>query len=935
MLSATKKCILLSIIIFGFSPVSAFASDTIPASLFSKLENTHDLSLPDWGPYTKRYIGISHIPDVKKGIRFDLSVFPGYYRRKVAVPNVFFENEYHPWEAAPNYEYFSFRHELEWKDRVYTDISYSMIDETSRLIRIECVNNTDIKQNIALHYMASIHFPPIKEYSPYTPLYAGKITLPKGTIWIDALDYADMNFATPRPQDNLGYDGKMRGEIRADGFINGSGIGLGFGRDKGDNASYKIRLEKDIPNAVLYVRYKMQQDSDVTFNVSGLVNADMKFQGEKGFAVTQVKLGNVSAGTHVLTLTSAGGSAVELDGFTVIDAQQVDKIQITQTEWHPVPKIIKGPVDNSIVLKYEDIDLYYGIQWEFEMSEIRQWFCRDLDDFFNQMTHNHVQPIFKGDGDGHYTNIFLRPINIKPNSTRILYATVCYGSKDEVETQLRSARESKSTFEKTYIAARNHVIPLLSNGDGDPYIFSLKRMSATLSCNVVYPVYTQREYIRHSAPGRWWDCLYTWDSGFIGIGMLQLDTHRAIENLNAYVTKPGAQSAFIHHGTPVPVQQYLFHELWNKTQSKELLSYFYPRMKQYHEFMAGRLGSSTTRTLKSNLLRTWDYFYNSGGWDDYPPQEYIHTQGMEPIVTPVVNTAHAIRTAKILKLAAIQLGLKNDVNAYDKDIKMFSKALQKYSWDEESGYFSYVLHDDKGKPSKILKYQDEINYDMGLDGAYPLVAGICTPGQKTRLLGFLKSDKHIWSQVGLSAVDQSAPYFQKDGYWNGTVWMAHQWFYWKTMLDLGEADFAFKIADTALETWKLEVEASYNCMEHFIIETGRGAGWHEFGGLSAPVLAWYSAYYRPGNFTTGLNLWQQNKVFNENNSELSVDLMWSDNDSPTCSVVACMNPANQYSVIWNGKKVDVKLLSRSTLSINLSFGKAGKGHLEIHKISRK
>jgi len=929
-----KKYFILTIGIVGMLWIFSHAEEKISTSTLSNLENTHDLSLPDWGPYTKRYIGISHIPEKEAGIRFDLSVFPGYYRRKVAVPNVFFENEYHPWEAAPNYEYFSFRHELEWKDQVYTDISYSEIDKKSRLIRVECVNNTDIDQNISLHYMASIHFPPIKAYSPYTPLYAGKIELPEDATWIDALDYSDMNFATSRPQDNLVYDGKMRGEIRSDGFIKGSGIGLGFGSEEGDNASYKLHLEKDIPNAVLYVRYKMQPESEVTIKTSGLANAEMVLQGNKDFGVTLLKLGHVSAGKHALILTSKGGSAVELDGFTIVDAQQVDKIKITQTEWNAVPEIIKGPVENSIVLKYEDIGLYYGIQWEYEMSEIRQWFCRDLGDFFSQMTHNHVYSTFKGEGDGHYTNIFLRPINIKPNSKRVLYATVCCGSRAEVEAQLRSARESKTTFEDTYSAAKNHVVPLESNGDGDPYIFSLKRMSATLSCNVVYPVYTQREYIRHSAPGRWWDCLYTWDSGFIGIGLLQLDTQRAIENLNAYVNEAGAQSAFIHHGTPVPVQQYLFQELWNKTQSDELLRYFYPRMKQYHEFMAGHLGSSTTRTLKSNLLRTWDYFYNSGGWDDYPPQKYIHTQGMEPIVTPVVNTAHAIRTAKILKLAAIQLGLKKDVKAYDKDIKMFSKALQKHSWDEESGYFAYVLHDRKGKPSKILKYQDEVNYNMGLGGAYPLVSGICTQKQKARLLESLKSDKHIWSQVGLSAVDQSAPYFSMDGYWNGTVWMPHQWFFWKAMLDFGESDFAFKIADTALKTWKREVEASYNCMEHFLIETGRGAGWHEFGGLSAPVLAWYSAYYRPGNFTTGLNLWPRNKTFNADNSSLSVDLMWSDNDSPTCSVIACMNPDYQYEVTWNGNNIAAKLLSRSTLSIDLSISKSGNGHLEIQKVNQ-
>mgnify|MGYP001452931855 CR=1 FL=1 len=57
----------------------------------------------------------------------------------------------------------------------------------------------------------------------------------------------------------------------------------------------------------------------------------------------------------------------------------------------------------------------------------------------------------------------------------------------------------------------------------------------------------------------------------------------------------------------------------------------------------------------SGLLRTWDYFYNSGGWDDYPPQ---HARGGNKLVTPVVTSAYYLRAAKILRLAAKELGLK-------------------------------------------------------------------------------------------------------------------------------------------------------------------------------------------------------------------------------------------------------------------------------------
>ena len=52
----------------------------------------HDLCLSDWGPYNKEYLGVSHIADKKKGARFDINLFPGFYRRSVMVPKDICDN---------------------------------------------------------------------------------------------------------------------------------------------------------------------------------------------------------------------------------------------------------------------------------------------------------------------------------------------------------------------------------------------------------------------------------------------------------------------------------------------------------------------------------------------------------------------------------------------------------------------------------------------------------------------------------------------------------------------------------------------------------------------------------------------------------------------------------------------------------------------------
>lgn len=890
-----------------------------------QLEENHDLDLPDWGPYTKKYIGISHIPNKANGFRFDLSVFPGFYRRKVDIPNVKWESGYHPWEASSNLDYFSYRHELEWKDHVYTDISYSRKDDNSRLIRIECVNNTSNYQDLVLHLMASMN-------SPST--LCTKVKLPKEAVWIDALDYSDIKCAVTYPTENLMPDGLYRGEVRNDMFVNGSGLGRGFGENNGDAVYYKVSLKNSIADAVMILRYRVPMGNTAKFSLEGIRSECVCFEGKYDFSTINLSIGDLQKGEYCFSLTSMANEPVELDGFVIVSSDKVNEVKFTTAKFSAVPKILAGTHKNSTILKYEDVDDYYGIAWMNEDFVIREFLCDELDSLMKLYVHNHVSAKFEGSGAGHFTNIFIRPITINPNSKTIIYAAVCNGSKEKVEKYITKFNEEQEGLENIYTSQQNKAVKfsLPETSEGNKYIFSQRMMAATTLTNVVYPTYCKRSYIKHNTPGRWWDSLYTWDSGFIGLGLLELDTGRAIECLNAYVTEPGDKhEAFIHHGSPVPVQFYIYQEIWNRTQSKELLQFFYPRLKQYYEFLSGRLGSSTTRSLKSNLIKTWDYFYNSGGWDDYPPQQHVHTKKIEKYVAPVINTAQCILTAKILIMAANEIGITKDISEYEEDISLFTEALQKYSWDEASGYFGYVCHDEEGKPNEILRYEDGSNYNKGLDGVYPLIAGICSPDQEKRIINHITAEGSLWSPIGISTVDQSAAYFRKDGYWNGAVWMPHQWFVWKAMLDLGKPEIAFKIAETGLKVWKNEVDTSYNCFEHFIIKSGRGAGWHQFGGLSTPVMIWFNAYYRPGRLTAGFKVWIKKQEFLKDNTFMKADLRLYGEAGTQLSVVTTMNAEYEYEAFWNEKPVESYEQSAGIINVYLPCGTSGELIVRVKK----
>ena len=240
---------------------------------------SHDLNLPAWGPYTKKYIGVSHIPNVQQGLRFDLSIFPGLTDQKTIVPNVMKKSSFHPWEASPNLEFFSFRHDLIWKDKVFADISYSQIDSQTRSFKIDYTNNTNEPQSVTAQLMASLHFPPLKPHDPETRINYSTVILPKNAVWVDAIDYSELNFAIPGHRDQLVYDGMLRGEIRDNHLVNGSGIGKGFGRKSGDELIYNFTLPKAIQDAKLLIRYKTEKPEDATIELTGIVEKKVKLEG--------------------------------------------------------------------------------------------------------------------------------------------------------------------------------------------------------------------------------------------------------------------------------------------------------------------------------------------------------------------------------------------------------------------------------------------------------------------------------------------------------------------------------------------------------------------------------------------------------------------------------------------------------------------------------
>ena len=810
----------------------------------------YDLNLPAWGPYNKLYMGAAHIADREKGFRFDLNLFPGFFRKSVMLPKDNVDSGVKVLASSTDLSNYIYRYELQWKDEIYVDAEFISGNETLKIV-CNFVNNTENPESLSVDAVMSMH-----SGSHYRKEWKGTdIQKEECVRWVDAVDYSDIKL-----NQDIADDGLLLGERRSKSYASGSCLSSEFFGTEGDFVKYEFeRIETD----EFYIRYRGQghltvKTKEHCYNVT-LPKQDV---------VTTYKV-DVEKECWEQFVVYPHDSEIEFDGFLL-----GGNAKFIEEKSAFVPETAGDKNKFEITFgKYN-----YEVTSDAECSVMRRLRTDDPGILLSDKVHNHVASVL-GDGGREYVDLFIRPIFLNPHSSKQVTLTI-------------------RAFEEEMFHSNHRLYVPQHNAEGEKYILSQKIMSAVTLTNVVWPVYCKRGFIRHNTPGRNWDSLYTWDSGFIGMGLAEMDIQRAKECLNSYLTDINDKhSPYIFHGTPLPTQILLYAEIYAKTGDKEFLREFYPYIKQQYRFFADM--RKTGKIQNTGLFSLWDVFYNSGGWDDYPTQKYVHENNLDDSVCPIINTAFTVLCGKILRSLAEEI--EENIKEYDEDIAFYSDAIQAYAWDKQSGYYGYVSH--KGEPH-ILKI-DGVNGNMGMDGVYPYIAGISDKEQSKAIIRNIKDG--LMTDIGVSVVDTRAPYFRKDGYWNGSVWMPHQWILWKALLDHGELDTAMEIAAKALDIWEKEVSLTYNCYEHFMIDNGRGAGFHHFSGLSTPVLMWFAALYRPYTVTAGFLSVVRNVKKEESSYSFEVKL-----DGANPCVLLCLEEGKEYTFETSGT---VKKVNKATFAI--------------------
>ena len=851
----------------------------------------HDLTLGKWGPYNKQYFGACHISNEELGATFAVELFPAFYRRRIVSASALIDGDVRLFGANAERTAFCYRYELEWKDKVYCDVRFNITDDS--LVNVDCefVNNMDTPESVNLFFAAGLEYPNKSVgavNSGYKEISIADI--PEDCVLVDAVDYSEISCSQ-----KIAQDGKYLGEGEVD-FATGKGTLLLGSVFPSEKHFVKYCLSNTVIANSIGIRYKADTDTTIHIYINeNEYHAELKGCTGFGYCTVDICEDNVSE-----IILKPAGKFADIDCLVIGKDTARATFSPRKRAFDPVLKTVG---ENFMLLKYADSEYAYRIEWDEAPLMLRTLYTDDVGVLLHRTIHDHVATK-RMDGkrsEGVYEIIRTNPIYLEPHS------------RASMTFRVTSERDGEAASTEKH---NNEIYKVRHNSDGEKYAFSQNMMAYNTLLNVVYPIYTRRSYIRHSTPGRIWNCLYTWDSGFIGMGLSTIEFKSAYENLKAYLTPEGdIHSPYIFHGSVVPTQIFLYLELFNKyPEEREKLRELYPMVMQYYRFFSDM--SKGEEQTKSGVLKTWHIFYNSGGWDDYPPQKHVRynnagkSENYSAMTTPVITTALAVLIAKIMKIISTGFGIYENDSLFDNDIKRYSEAIQNNLWDEDAGYYSYLKHDEEGNPTGFLRYEDGTNYNMGLDGAYPYIAGISNEHQSKRILDNIKYG--MMTKYGLGVVDTRAPYYTPYGYWNGSVWMPHQWIVAKALLDRGEVDFAVKIMKRALSVWKCEVDRTYLCFEHFMTQNGRGAGFHQFSGLSTPVLMFYESLYTPGSVTCGFGTAVISKKWNKENTTLKLNTV---SNSVENAIIICMSDRCKYKFTSNGKRIRSKKLTGGAYAI--------------------
>jgi hypothetical protein len=148
---------------------------------------------------------------------------------------------------------------------------------------------------------------------------------------------------------------------------------------------------------------------------------------------------------------------------------------------------------------------------------------------------------------------------------------------------------------------------------------------------------------------------------------------------------------------------------------------------------------------------------------------------------PDVN-AMLVSEAKALAAMAKELGKTEEAAAWEKDAATRTELINKYMWDEETGFYYNIDMKDNDftyKNNNDLKIKEII-------GFLPMWAGVAPKDRADKLMKSMLDKEEFWREFGIPTLTAKDDYYNPLGYWNGPVWVP-----WQYLMFRGLEDYSY------------------------------------------------------------------------------------------------------------------------------------------------
>jgi neutral trehalase len=168
-----------------------------------------------------------------------------------------------------------------------------------------------------------------------------------------------------------------------------------------------------------------------------------------------------------------------------------------------------------------------------------------------------------------------------------------------------------------------------------------------------------------------------------------------------------------------------------------------------------------------------------------------------------------------LKTMADILGRKNEADEWDKRVKTLSGLINRYMWDEETGFYYHVHKDTMNfkTPAGVSLKRKEII------GFLPIWAGVASKEQAEKLLAHLTNPDEFGRKFGIPTLSAADPYYNAQVLgccrWNGPVWITWVYPVFKGLLDYGYKDAAKDVLMKMEEAMIYQLQRNHRLWESY------------------------------------------------------------------------------------------------------------------------